>query len=112
LREFGPTHVLEASPGPMAKSVSDCETIMNLWLKTAGPVSTHDHFAPKQCWNRDAYLNPTTAYGLAKDKQVRNGKLRIGYVTTDHFFEPAPPTKRALSMAIQKLRADGLSKTI
>jgi amidase len=92
-RPGGAGIALNASAGPIAASLRDCE----LFLAAVADA------AP---WERD----PEVVYGGWEEQGTagREGKMLIGVLRSDGVIEPLPPVKKVLDETVQILRSEGI----
>lgn len=110
--------------GPMGRCTDDLELVMRCWC-SGSEMYSKDFSIPPVPWDHNKYLGllpPATATdGAAASAAGGAGvaaaggaaaapvapasaeprKLRYGILRKDGFFEPSPPSKRALELAVQ-----------
>jgi amidase len=82
---------LQASAGPIAVSLRDCE----LFLKVV---------AGARPWERD----PGVTYGVWEEQGGLEVKPLLGVIRTDGVIEPLPPVSKVLDETVQMLRSEGI----
>ena len=82
---------IQASAGPIARSVRDCE----LFLRTV---------SNSRPWERD----PNIAYGSWEEQGGIAKKPLLGVIRTDNLITPLPPVSKVLDETVQTLRKSGV----
>ena len=95
-RRSGGQEAIISVPGPMARSVDDCESVMKLWLDENSPVWSVDPYTAKVPWKSNLY------------HATNNSKIRVGYFDNDGWFNPAPACKRVVHEAVNILKDSGI----
>jgi amidase len=118
VREWGTASLVPVAPGPMARSVDDCEAMMYAWLRSRNDVN---RFAPerrgpagadpslgKSFFELDA-RTPKQPWRGSEAPVLNKRRLRVGFVdgTKCPWMEPAAPVNRAVQEVIEALRAAG-----
>jgi len=85
--------LIPSSPGPLANRVTDCVTVCKIWFSQQ--LFRIDASVPPIPWNETEYQLPTKK------------PLRIGFYTTDGFFDPQPAIQRAVEEAVEAMQARG-----
>ncbi len=82
-------------PGPMARSVDDCELVMRLWLAEDSALWNIDPYTPRVPWQPSRYHESSRS-------------LRVGYYDHDGWFKPAPACARVVHDTVKILAAAGV----
>ena len=93
LLQLGQESIISVA-GPMARSLNSC----TYFLRSVLNKNPADYDATSL-----PFAFNETAYGRAS----HDGKLSFGVVRTDHLVTPTPPIRRALEMAVQRVRDAG-----
>lgn len=90
-REGSGKIALEASAGPIATSMRDCELLLRV-------------VSESKPWERD----PSVAYGLWEGQGAIQNRPLIGVIRTDDLITPLPPVSKVLDETVQALQKAGV----